>query len=910
MAISRCLHLLQQKCDASFVRRIFCKRSFEHAQQIRNVNFQKLKSPVILGDRQFRSVVEALEQRYLFACTTGNEIEDAIESQIRIDYTDLDPLPLATLSLGLGDFRPELLGGETVVTGLNEGDIESVSVLTLEDNRYMIAWVGDYQGTYGVFVRPFRDNGGPLGAPRLIHEIADPHVLESNHVELVRLSDGEFGVLWRDHTSILGQRVACDLQLVEQPSVVVPNASYFVSEFSAISRRDGGLVLAWENDAGQKLAQGFNAYLTVTHDAIMLPIAPGDSLLRLLKHPTADFAISHYENIAGSDVQHLLSYDLDGSQTGTALWFQNDFPGSRPLLVLEDGKVATLRPDAVNVVGESAIVLDLYTSQGEHLASKSITQTASLENVPQVVGLDNGSFAVSYVEGVDAPQAIHVRQFNANGETIGSSFQFNVDPIQSPAKYLLAPLLGGGFALQWKGFALDGQGATLVTRTFHQGVTPIAVQALNIPELTSSATVQLDGLPADASLNRGSRNTQGAWHLNEADLDSLVIISSQQLPLLKLEMSIVDVQSLDSLDGFVGIIGTELDDEINGARGEYVFGGDGTDTLFVEGYRSDYQAIDTEFGFQLWSQGEEFHPDVIDVEYVAFEDGTWASDVLLQSSDDALGTSGDSSEPSGYPPVTQTGGRPDDVLTSHIIAATSYYELDTSVSRLVPNQQESNHGNQTESTPEEHAKLTVTLVDPLELAIAASNAEISIGDASELPNVAARSDEVKAVNSPASSVAQKKLPPAVALQPKPRFSKRPWVEPVKALGSAALDLQSNLASKLTLLQATEDVFASSTLGLDTVFDTDRLFSMIDAKEEEPLISERMRTLIVGTSVVFAAGFSLAHVVWVLRSTIVLTKMMSALPVWVGFDPLLLLESLRSEEDEETLLDIAVARATN
>ena len=68
------------------------------------------------------------------------------------------------------------------------------------------------------------------------------------------------------------------------------------------------------------------------------------------------------------------------------------------------------------------------------------------------------------------------------------------------------------------------------------------------------------------------------------------------------------------------------------------------------------------------------------------------------------------------------------------------------------------------------------------------------------------------------------------------------------------------------------------------------------RDEEAESEQQIETLAVGTTAVVSTGLSVGYVIWLIRGGTLLASMVSALPAWVSFDPLPILESFEEEED--------------
>ena len=76
------------------------------------------------------------------------------------------------------------------------------------------------------------------------------------------------------------------------------------------------------------------------------------------------------------------------------------------------------------------------------------------------------------------------------------------------------------------------------------------------------------------------------------------------------------------------------------------------------------------------------------------------------------------------------------------------------------------------------------------------------------------------------------------------------------------------------------------------------------QQQEQEHAVKMETMAVGTTAVVSTGVSVGYVIWLLRGGTLLASMVSALPAWVSFDPLPILESHDNEKiDDEGIGDL-------
>ncbi|MCA9196338.1 MAG: hypothetical protein KDA87_02330 [Planctomycetales bacterium] len=127
------------------------------------------------------------------------------------------------------------------------------------------------------------------------------------------------------------------------------------------------------------------------------------------------------------------------------------------------------------------------------------------------------------------------------------------------------------------------------------------------------------------------------------------------------------------------------------------------------------------------------------------------------------------------------------------------------------------------------------------------------------------------------------------------------------LDAAQEDTTTRMASFTS--PSTTYVEAFQTTTHETIFDSQLLAEELDQLTQEMLTATDMPEVVVGTAVVFATGFSAVQVALAVRSTVLVTHLMSSVPTWATLDPLPVLQANRGSyandnATSESLADIA------
>lgn len=103
----------------------------------------------------------------------------------------------------------------------------------------------------------------------------------------------------------------------------------------------------------------------------------------------------------------------------------------------------------------------------------------------------------------------------------------------------------------------------------------------------------------------------------------------------------------------------------------------------------------------------------------------------------------------------------------------------------------------------------------------------------------------------------------------------------------------------------ETIFIGHDSGIAANFDANQIWSETDSVEQTLMEDIEIEELAVGTAVVVATGYSIAHITWLLRSGVVATKLISSVPIWGSIDFLHMLPE-NDDENSESLADIVTA----
>ena len=78
---------------------------------------------------------------------------------------------------------------------------------------------------------------------------------------------------------------------------------------------------------------------------------------------------------------------------------------------------------------------------------------------------------------------------------------------------------------------------------------------------------------------------------------------------------------------------------------------------------------------------------------------------------------------------------------------------------------------------------------------------------------------------------------------------------------------------------------------------ERLRETLDDFKREVDDDLKLDKTVVGTAIAASTGLAVGYVIWLLRSGMLITSMLTSMPAWRIADPLVILSSVRDDEDD-------------
>ncbi|QDV67772.1 hypothetical protein Poly24_14760 [Rosistilla carotiformis] len=859
---------------------------------------------------------------------------------------------------------------ETTITGMSPGDDSKAEAAALADGSHMFVFAGNLEGQDGILVRRTRPDGSPNGPPTLVAAL-DPNELHApdSPVQLsLAAFDGTRAVVaWTDSTGIHLQRIDQDGAATGASIDINTTTTPIDYTVDLIGLEAGGWMLVWWENASTNIQfQRFDSNGNIVGESFSIasttPLGHIEDV-RLLPHVTNDFAISWIQSTADPaasiEQQFLGILQVDGTWASAPLDISDaTFAPTLEIVALDAGRWVLLgERSSESETYPAVIVID---ASGDLISEYAInTSTLVDETSVSLIGIDGGGFAVGYFSGDwEHPATMVVQQFNDASEPVGEPIVLNETPLRDPPVGAIVGLADGGIAGYWIGTGIDQTSPAALSRTVRMESVGIDVEFAPWVPLEDAASLMITGVPPAASLSHGVRMSSTSWSVSLNDLAALRLLSFEPLPVVTLNADLLGTDpSQPPIASWAITTGTLFDDVIEESHAAYVVDGrSGNDTFLVAGVQQDFALFDdgSNAPARLVHKPSGLERLLIDIEFLAFEDSyveieQW--NPLADASEESPEPGTNDWEQESWTMIAQSnpyaGGN------RQTVAALPHAEMANTVPSMASAREAMNtifaemgmtQGMAMQGVMQGMEKSVRDMNEPARVAQnkAASNdakprtAESKAGpaDKGNPEDPAAAGAAAAPRNAPAAStengIADPLPVPNLAplqtfhpIQPQP-FAQHTFNNPVAAARSlyrssgpaiahvdaAAADTGAAAAPEAPPAAAVPMPFTSPILAMPTAFDSAQLFAKIDEVEQEVAQDAEAIELVAGSAVVLATGFSLAQVAWLLRGSVLLTKLMSSMPIWVSFDPLPVLSenwdrlSTASSCDHESLLDIA------
>ncbi|MGB0684023.1 MAG: cadherin-like domain-containing protein [Magnetovibrionaceae bacterium] len=416
------------------------------------------------------------------------------------------------------------------------------------------------------------------------------------------LSDGNYVAVWGSDSDVVGQvfspagdTVGTEIQLSQSAS----NRQ----EFPAVAGLDGGgFVAVWQAFRQDGDAEGIIGRL---FDASGVPTDT-----EFVVNTVTQFGQVHPSVASLSDGGFIVSWMAEGNRDGSgfALFGQQfDSSGSTvgeefqintyshrhqfvpEVTGLENGGYVVTWTSGWQDGDEDGVYGQVFDASGEAVGAEfQVTEeSAGFQNKSSVTGLANGGFVAVWQSGGQDGDGygVYARVFDATGNAAGSEFLVNTETSGNQTLPSVAALSGGGFAVTWQSEDQDGEGYGIFGKVFDDAGTTVAAEYQINTEAAGEQTHSSIAALADGGF-------VVSWQGDDADGRGIFAqrfsstgdaVSEITTTATAGHDSLAGGADGDQLDGEAGddrLLGHAGNDQLNGGEGDDVLvGGAGDDVL-------------------------------------------------------------------------------------------------------------------------------------------------------------------------------------------------------------------------------------------------------------------------------------------------------------------------------------------
>ena len=429
-------------------------------------------------------------------------------------FIDVDFTPEADLGLTVGDERR--------VNAHTQEIQESPEIVELTGGGHVVVWQSRNQDElpannfdYGVYAQVYDANGVPMG-PEV--QVNTTTVFTQIDPAVAATSDGGFVVTWTGDAQddlpstdmgVIAQRF--DATGAAVGGEIIVNTTVVNSQFdSSVSGFvDGGFVVSYVSDSGDGaadaiLSQRFDAAgAMVGVEVVVNTTTTGNQSQPEVATLTSGGGATNAGHVVvwtdpsadgdSSSVRGRL-FDAAGNPAAADFQVNTSTAGGQSLAKaagLLGGGFVVVWNDSQNDSGSNGVFAQMYNGAGAAVGGEFVVNdtVASSQSRPEVVGLSNGGFAVSWEgSGPGDASGVFVQAFDAAGARVDGEMRVNVETSSTQAESSIASATGGGFIVAYQaetsGNSGDGSSRGVFLREFES-----APAASTSPELSDAARI-------------------------------------------------------------------------------------------------------------------------------------------------------------------------------------------------------------------------------------------------------------------------------------------------------------------------------------------------------------------------------------------------------------------------------------
>jgi hypothetical protein len=412
--------------------------------------------------------------------------------------------------------------GEFLVNTYTTSNQKDVSITTLNDGGFVIAWFSDEsQYTSGVAAQMYDSSGNKLG-----DEFQG--ITNALRPSITALNEGGFVV------SGDGARVSPVLSSEIYAQIFDTNGNSVGDEFQVNSYNtssqansasttldDGDFVITWtssiqDSDSNGIYAQRYDAYGNPNDDEFLVNATTEgrqeDAAITALDD--GGFVITWESTGQDSSSQpngygiYAQMYDGSGHKVGNEFqvntWYLNN-QNNPSITALNDGGFVITWESEDQRQDASGIYAQIYDAEGNALGDVNEeflsygfnitefqvnTDTEGSQNNPSITALNGGGFVITWysLKWQSENSNVYAQIFDGSGNKVGDELQVNTYTTSSQADQSLTALNDGGFVISWSSRDQDGIAFGVYAQRYDAEGNPLGVVTLDINEVTGTTS--------------------------------------------------------------------------------------------------------------------------------------------------------------------------------------------------------------------------------------------------------------------------------------------------------------------------------------------------------------------------------------------------------------------------------------
>ncbi|QDV64926.1 hypothetical protein [Crateriforma conspicua] len=859
--------------------------------------------------------------------------------------------------------QPPLRSPETTITGLGQIEVSDVAVITFDDGTLLTVFVdGSVNGPWYLRARQTLADGKPGGDVMTLVEL-DVTDTSTTYIHLngasIRQSSqgaGTFVVTWATDTELFSQHFTRDGLATRAAERLYQSTDTWGGIEAQIIAGADQYVTAWLDHASSTV---YRQLLSVDGQPIGSAemIGQGDANaflgdLQLLTHPSADHVVAWNSYPDWTSTGAITSQPTLPTRSAFIAWTDRadetielsipDFVPEGPTSILGDG--SWVLPGEAFIGDTSWPAIGRLDAKGNVLPWILVDGFQdSFDGRPEVVPFAKDGFVIAYFRGETTTSGFYAQIYRGDGTTVGEEIRLDESGLHPYHHGRIDALSPNHFAFHWAGWNLDGTAPTIMSRQIRLSETQWHLDLDDTYE-SQVQNLVLNGLPDAVIVDGAMRQSGDAWIIQRDQFESVSIYGLQESSDWSGRMQLIAMSEESAQESIDIMIGTDDDDMLQADSTsqlvDAVFAGDGWDRWTIARDHAEFTAdwIEVDRVFQLTDTASGNMVTVHDVEEIQFDSGTWLPVDLISVSgnemtdnDDPLIDSVSASESpteevdqsappiSPSPTMTSAPAVPTDAspgnMTPDLSASPAFEPALTPFGGLEPTELHETEGNRSENRNDaddtsQEKSLWRGPGGPKKSVAPLASPFPSLGQERE-------STQHDRLNHRRPSNQTDGVRPRIVSDPAVAIPNGPAVSHQSGQSAAQAEGEQTLSIAIGLLAETSNagtqpnspaVFLDRSFDAKPRFDSQQVFAQLDQQQSKRELAAANVEMVVGAAVVVATGFSIAELAWLLRGSVLLTKLMSSVPIWVGFDPLPMLTTVAVPSDlmadQESLADIA------